>query len=463
MPKKSHRPRAACSLCHRIVAYSDSGLHPHYIPGTFSRCPGGHGEPLLLSVTGLLLSLVACALLLLTSCFTLPKPIADIISRSPQAPSTSSVTSVSSVVDSPSPDPSPSVTSVASVVASPSRLVGPEESISPLPGDRPSVTVAPDGSVFVIWDKGTGDTLWCSRRQPDGAWLPDIYAKADSRGPYDASRIFLPHAEYDINGDLWISAKFGVKEGGSAGGQAIWPPYGTFLLAHLKGSGAAAVRGNGEIHALRDRTAVLIGSDGRWIVYSQNGSVLNAGQLKIGATGEKLRAAVRGNVWHIAMHGYSKENAMYRSSAYLKPVVWCDSQVYRDQWPDVSHPSICADLLDPHVAYIGAAYKAGIYANIIVSNKPIFAATNLLLVCKGGSVGVDRFGPQWAPASGGGAWIAYVAGKRIKIRKLYPAGAMDPPLDICPGRVPTLCADPRDSSLHLVYDNNGIKYRRLHP
>jgi hypothetical protein len=60
----------------------------------------------------------------------------------------------------------------------------------------------------------------------------------------------------------------------------------------------------------------------------------------------------------------------------------------------------------------------------------------------------------------GGVWIAYCKGKQIKMRRIRPDGTMGDVRDICAGRVPVLAAG-KGGEVHMVYDNAGMKYRRV--
>lgn len=373
--------------------------------------------------------------------------------------------------------------------------IGQEEIVSPVAGDpaspkgyagasRPSLALSTGSGqavgIVAVWDRGTENTIWRADRKPGEAWTWQVWAEGTKGGRYDCSRIFLPHVELTPAGKVWISAKMGVKEYGKRGGQGIWPPDGPFVLSQTKGSGEAANRGNGNVCIVSEDEAVFVASDGKLEWYNATGAKTGAGQLRIGSTGEKLRACVAplrstsyggqaGAIIHIAMHGYTGHPGMYRSSKYPTPVAWSDADFYTDQRVDMCHPSICADRVNPEICYIGAAYESiGILAQIVVANKPMFATTNLLLVSKGGALGIDRYGPQMAPAADGGVFIAYCKGPstgsgrggRIKVRYLSPLGQLEDPVDVCDGRVPTLATDTR-GQLHMIYERGGMKYRRI--
>lgn len=359
-------------------------------------------------------------------------------------------------------------------VVTPPEVVAPvgEEQVSAISGDRASLALDPQGQPRVVFDKGTGNTIWYSERRPDGGWITQVWAQGSKGGEYDCSRIFLPHIEIDSLGRPWITAKLGVKEWGSMGGIGLWLPSGKFVLLHPKGSGAAAVRGNGMVLVGPSDVGTVVCSDGVFFQYAGDGTKLAAGQWKVGSSGEKIRACIEGDVFHLALNGCSSQEATYINSTMKKPVVWASYKAYPEMGNDKCHLTICAN---GKVVYIATQYSKGIYMNVWDGTRMLYSPTNLLLVAAGGYTGVDRFGPQMCPAQGGGVWIAYCKGKRIKLRRVWVspievvchdlengwlrAVKMDDVKDICAGSKPTIAA--AKDGIWVVYDNQGMKARKV--
>jgi hypothetical protein len=136
---------------------------------------------------------------------------------------------------------------------------------------------------------------------------------------------------------------------------------------------------------------------------------------------------------------------------------------------DTNHPAIGIDLVQPQVCYISITYAPGVVVNVWDGAEMVFAADALPVVDPDGSSGSDRFGPQWAPArgGGGGAFLAWQRGGRIKLAYVSPGGVIsDPfpgkadPRDVCEGTRPALATDAA-GGLHLAYVRDGMRYRLL--
>lgn len=336
---------------------------------------------------------------------------------------------------------------------------GGEERIADIGGDRASVAVAPDGKLYVMWDKGTGDTVWTAERDGMGWQKYRVLAKG---ADYDAARVFLPCVGVDSLGRPWYSAKLGVKGTTyKGGGVGLWCP-GKFVLVHPKGGGDAAVRGNGNVCVVND-AGTLVGSDGNYERYAADGTRLDKGRWNIGSSGEKIRAVAENGVYHLAMNGCRGQQATYINSGMKKPVAWADYATYPEMGIDTCHPAICADSMsvyaDGATVVIASQYSKGIYANVCGGSRMLFSPTNLLLVAAGGYTGAARMGPSMCKAQGGGVWITYCKDKRIKMRKIMPDGTMAAVRDICAGRCPTIAAG--KDGIWLVYDNGGMKARKV--
>ena len=110
---------------------------------------------------------------------------------------------------------------VADVQAFKGFDIGIQETCGAYSGTRPSVSVGSNGSICMITDQGTSNTLWYFTKIA-GKWTSGIFAKGEKGGKYNASRLYMPHIEIDSKGRAWISTKFGCKEYGTMLGQGLW-------------------------------------------------------------------------------------------------------------------------------------------------------------------------------------------------------------------------------------------------
>ena len=343
---------------------------------------------------------------------------------------------------------------------------GDTELCGTFPGTRPSMALDSKGQPHFVVDRGEGNVLMMYDRI-DGKWTERVFVQGKRGGDYDAGRIFLPHLEIDSQDRAWVSAKFGVKTWGKLGGQGVWmvrnvataPELVWFRLSKMKGD-----RGNANVCVEGDG-AVLLATAGRFEVMDADARVTGSGMLNLGSSGEKVRGAVAGGVRHLVMNGWAECQGMYRNSAMQKPVVWNDYATYPETGIDMCHPGLGTDAMDPARAYVGTVLKRGIAVNVWDGKRMLFAPTNLLMVCAGGRMGVERFGPQFAPRKGGpstgsgqgGTWVTYCRGKRVKMRGIAQDGSLGMEIDVAEGTSPTIAVG-RDGAVHCVWQNGGMRY-----
>lgn len=360
-------------------------------------------------------------------------------------------------------------------LAAPTPSVGPEEVCGSVIGMRPSIAVDSSLQPHIITDIGSSSSLYIYHRI-NGQWSEELFAKGTPGGQYNASRLYMPHIEIDSKDRAWISCKFGCKEWGTMLGQGLW------LVGNLKSNpnliwfrwvtSSETHKGNGNvsIDPFEPDHGVVLATKGRWVKINDNRTLVASGNLNSGDSGEKIRFLIspragQVGVWHTVMGGYVKQSSSYQNSLRSPaiPVVWASYSAYPEQESDFKHPGLGIDLANPAACYMGVYYNPGLVINIWTGNGPyngmIFDPNNLPVVDPA-ATRVDRFGPQFTPVVGGGAFVAWSRGGRVKLRYIDLTGAMGPELDICAGKNPSMCTD-RNGNIHLAYINNGMRYRLL--
>jgi len=77
--------------------------------------------------------------------------------------------------------------------------------------------------------------------------------------------------------------------------------------------------------------------------------------------------------------------------------------------------------------------------------------------------GCDRFGPQWAPAAGGGAYLCWSSGDGwIHLTKVLRDGTVGPNLPVTPGSNCAMATD-AEGNIHMAYIAGGMRYREITP
>ncbi|MBU1665906.1 MAG: response regulator, partial [Gammaproteobacteria bacterium] len=108
------------------------------------------------------------------------------------------------------------------------------------------------------------------------------------------------------------------------------------LLRRASGASAPLLQhGDLALDPAEPGVAVVMTRYGQWQKWNEAGYTGEAGQLDVGASGEKLRFRIRprdgqAGVWHAVMSGYSEEDARYRNSEMGERVSWALHSTYDD-------------------------------------------------------------------------------------------------------------------------------------
>ncbi|MCX7591469.1 MAG: hypothetical protein N2255_07560 [Kiritimatiellae bacterium] len=360
------------------------------------------------------------------------------------------------------------------------RGVGDEEVVSSFVGLRPSIDVDTGGQPHIVTDDSS-DARVALFHRIGGKWSGGILAEGRPGGRYDASRIYVPHIEIDRQNRAWISAKFGVKEFGTMLGTGLWcmenvntEPRTLFfrLISERELSKGFGIVG---VDPAEPGKAYVYSREGVWVEMDLSGNIRKKGKMYCGASGEKLRFVIapregQRGVWHAGMTGYSAMDSMYQNSVRdaqgLGPVAWASYAAYREMESDFYHPGIGRDGRNPTVCYLACIFNCGLVYNVWNGSKMLFSPGSLPVVDARAQF-VKRFGPQWAPAPGGGAYLVWASGGRVKIVRVAMDGSLHnlfsgqtDPRDVCAGTNPTVCTD-ASGVIHLAYVNGGLRYRMI--
>jgi len=348
-------------------------------------------------------------------------------------------------------------------------VVGAEEVAGPTKGvSRPSIALDSQGQPHIVADRGNPE-VWIYHRLA-GAWSEGLFAKKSPQT--DAGRVYLPHLEIDAQDRGWVSAWLGIKESGTMQGQAVWTiadiataPQPTLLGLANKGT----KNGNLALDPFDPGAAVVMAKEGRWDRFDAGGGPTETGKLPLGKSGEKLRFAIRAQpgqagVWHAVMSGYSKESSKYVNSIMAANVQWASHAAYPEMGEDMRHPGLGLDGVDPLVAYMAIAYGPGVVFNIWDGAALVFDPGALPVLepkPAGHGNGGERFGPQWAPAAAGGAFVCWTRkGGLVLLAHVDAAGTVGQAIEIGSGSSCDLTADPA-GHLHLAYARDGMRYRKI--
>ncbi len=347
--------------------------------------------------------------------------------------------------------------------------LGPEEQAGSFEGSRPSIAVDSLRQPHIVIDKDWSDTLYIYHRI-DGAWSEALFAQ----GNWGSDRNYLPHMEIDAQDRAWISSWYATTNVESECGQGVW------LLGDMATAPTEVfhvkiyitwANGNLSIDPQQPDRAVVMARDGSWQAVDTAGSVVDSGDLYLGSTGEKLRFLIaprdgQQGVWHGVMSGWNEYDSAYRSSLMDETVSWASYSAYDEQGEDTLHPGLGLDGADPRVAYMAISYDPGVVFNVWDGERMVFDTANLPVVdaspAEDGN-GSDRFGPQWAPRRGGGAFLCWTSGDGwIRVTDVYPDGTMGEPQTVTEGKRCAMATDDL-GHLHLAYVNGGMRYRLLLP
>lgn len=333
-------------------------------------------------------------------------------------------------------------------------------------------------------------------------YFSDLINGAFNTTKYDSSALFnspqfgAPHIEIDAADTAWISATFWYPNMGI--GITVRPnikgnpgAYPSFNNEDIWGGGTYDVA-NLALDPDAPGKCYFASHRGVWEEYTFNPSAYNIyqsanGTVNDGAGGEKAyfwiskAGAVRhadgqqAGVKHHATE-WSYNNSL-RSAAGLECLKWSDWDYYPGMLNDHAYPSVVADSVNPHIAYLAAVYDQrapfGIFLNrwhgTDDSGNGYFAFSpqgGLLCLDPDGRTGTGgRYEVQQYPANRGGVWVSWIRAGRAKLRyvpsnaaKLADCG---PEVDVCAaGVVSSICVD-YNGDIHMVYINGGVQYRRI--
>jgi hypothetical protein len=364
--------------------------------------------------------------------------------------------------------------------------IGNEEFVSSAVMERPNVSTDSKAQPHFICDFPGGGVQFSKYSKVNGVWRGGVFAQGTPRGRYSASRLYVGQISIDSKDRSWISCKFGCKEFGSMLGQGIWlfrdvatnpkPPEQFFRHVNVyKGMGAVSIDNKYVDHG------VVMGTLGNYMILDHYGKVLGAGTLNAGPGGEKVRSTIASyapryrpkddtkaypdGIWHTAMNGSRKGSAAYQSStrhkAGLGYVVWADYESFSEMGGDFIHPGIGTDSTDPRYCYIASVFRNSLRMNIWDGTRMLFPTTSLKTIAYDANTEV-RHAPSVisAPANMPGVFVFWISRGRIKMVYVSKKGDIGKITDVSAGRSPAAATD-RYGNIHLVYYNNGIKYRKI--
>jgi hypothetical protein len=348
-------------------------------------------------------------------------------------------------------------------------VVGPEEVAGDFVGSRPSIALDLQGQPHIVIDQAWTDVLTIFHKL-GGDWQEETFAQ----GIWGSDRNYLPHMEIDAYDRAWISSWYATVNVEDECGQGIW------LLGDMSTAPTEEfhtkiyitwANGNLSIDPQHPDRAVVMARDGGWQQVDTTGAVVDSGQMYLGSTGEKLRFLIapragQDGVWHGVMSGWNEYYSAYRNSLMSDPVTWASYDVYPEQGEDVLHPGLGLDGADPEVAYMAIAYDPGVVVNVWDGQQMVFDPSNLPVIdpspAEDGNGG-DRFGPQWAPALGGGAHLCWSSNDgQVHLTRVDPDGTIGPDLAVTAGsRCAMATGD--DGRIHMAYVDGGMRYRVITP
>ncbi len=364
------------------------------------------------------------------------------------------------------------------------RAVGREEFISGSYMEHPAIATDSKAQPHFVADFGFGPSFMKFHRIK-GRWTGGVFASGVRHGRYDASRLYIGQIEIDSKDRAWISCKTGVKEFGDMYGQGVWlfrdvdtNPYPIeqffrFVCVY-KGMGLVS------IDAKYPDQGVVLGTFGNWEKINDAGKTLGKGSINAGHGGEKVRFRIASyaprfpikgdtksypdGVWHTAMCGSSSTGAGYyqnsiRFKAGLGPVWWAAYSSYRIMGDDYYHPGVGIDTVNPKIAYIAGVFNGRLCLNVWNGSRMLFNPYSLKILDYQASF-EGRHSVQFAPTPVGGCFVFWSAQNVIKMVYLSPDGSSTAPSTISAGRSPGAATD-RYGNIHLVYYNDGIKYRKI--
>ena len=358
-------------------------------------------------------------------------------------------------------------------------------------GIKPSLAIDAAGlpHAVVLAHEGSGD-WYLYDRAANGSWTATDFRLSDHWSP--AGTCNNPHIEIDPGTDRsWISGVMVVIGDYDGCGIAV-------LTRGTMSTGPSSpvferrqmvtppdwASGNLSVD-VSDSTAVVWVNKGAWerlawdgeVSVQENGTALFAANLGERPTGTfrvsrapAVDHAGQGprRIWHAAYHGHPDLQGLtaggyhnsLREAEGLPALDWSDSSSYPGNEED-NFMGLGTDRLVPEAAYMAIDGLDGhLYLNVWDGTSMLFDPADLASVT--GSTGYNvRWGPQWAEAAGGGAWLVWTDAGRVKLRFFGLDGVHGETVDIAAGNMPTAATDTA-GDVHLLYMAEGqTVYRRV--
>ena len=351
--------------------------------------------------------------------------------------------------------------------------IGPEEAAGSFTGSRPTIAVDSSNQPHIVIDKDWSDVLYIYHKL-DGTWSEGKFAQ----GNWGSDRNYLPHLEIDGKDRGWLSSWYATKNVVDECGQGVW------LLDSMSTAPAELFHekvyitwsnGNMSLDPAFPDECVVMGTEGQWKKVNSAGVVSGSGQMSPGQSGEKIRFLISPGaggpgVWHAIQSGWPPSPSSYQNSvrhgAGQPVVVWADYEAYPAQGEDTRHPGLGIDTENPQAAYIGIRYGPGLVINVWDGEKMVFTPNSLPVVdaaAHPNGNGPDRFGPQWTPAAGGGAYLCWTGGDGwVKLTKVEQDGVIGATVNVSQGASCAMATD-SDGDIHMGYVNGGMRYRKIVP
>ncbi len=357
--------------------------------------------------------------------------------------------------------------------------IGPEEALPTGLGRLSSIACDAKNQPHIACDGGTSVYFY---DKINGVWQNSAYNVT----AFGWRQFFNPRLEIDNTDRAWASGiaifPIGVIQRGNISTAPSTPGVSSWYV-----NPASWDTGNLSIDLPLGHVTAY-SSAGNWQTRVYNASVAGGAQLLekgvmycgVGGEANTIHISRAGllqhangklqSVWHVATeahagYGYSYYQNSARFARGQPSVGWADPRYYTGMGKDGAYVSCYGDNKEQEIAYIACDLtydngQGGVYANVFHKTAMVYPVTSMYVVDRTGTSGLRRYAPQWAPAKGGGAFIAWVNSGRIKIRYFGQDGKPGPVQDICYGTVPNLTCDSK-GDIHLSYNNGGMKYRKL--
>jgi len=351
-------------------------------------------------------------------------------------------------------------------------------------GIKPSLAIDAAGlpHAVVLTDENSGDWLLYDRAA-DGSWTSSEFRLSEHWSP--AGTCNNPHIEIDPDSDRsWISGVMvviGDYDGcGIAvltrGNMSTGPSTPVFERRQMVVPPDWA-SGNLSVD-ISDGSVVVWVNKGAWerldwdgaVSVRESGTALFSANLGERPTGtfRISRAAAADHaeqgqrrVWHAAYHGHPGLHGLttggyqnsVREAEGRTAADWSDAATYAGNEED-NFMGLGTDREVSEAAYLAIDGLDGMLRiNIWDGDRMLYEPGDLLGVT--GSTGYNvRWGPQWAEAEGGGAWLVREEEQRVKLQFFGLDGVHGETTDIAEGSMPTVATD-EAGDVHLIYMLGG--------